>query len=192
LTNLLQIVSEIAKAKPIIASRLTIARCDLWDNFSKKVVLWIFMVHNFSYRLSALVQVLMDFEQKKLFNAKSSEYSYRRCHGNKVEELNGRPYIEDMDKLLVHYFYQKYVEKYIHIFKQSERLSRVDKDPEEFAFLLSQCDLKNMKCEDILGPKSSSDSTERQKDFSLLSYSFNLDPAMRMEVLKNKFDSILL
>mmetsp|Transcript_6103 Transcript_6103/g.8525 ORF Transcript_6103/g.8525 Transcript_6103/m.8525 type:complete len:138 (-) Transcript_6103:127-540(-) len=69
------------------------------------------------------------------------------------------------------------------------RLSRVDKDPEEFSFLLLNCDAMGVKCEDILGhriqPTHDDDATmksQRRKDFSLLSYTFNLDPAMRLEI----------
>ena len=81
---------------------------------------------------------------------------------------------------------------YIHILRHSERLSRVDNDPEEFAFLLLSCEAMDVKCEDILGPwiNSGDDDAalvgERRKDFSLLSYSFNLNTAMRL--YKSKWD----
>jgi len=79
-------------------------------------------------------------------------------------------------------------EKYIHILRHSERLSRVDNDPEEFALLLLNCETMGVKCEDILGPRIESNDDdaafkgERRKDFALLSYSFNLNTAMRLEV----------
>jgi len=97
---------------------------------------------------------------------------------------------------------QKYVEKYIHILLHSERLSRVDNDPEEFALLLLNCEVMGVKCEDILGPRIKSDDEdaafkgERRKDFALLSYSFNLNTAMRLEVhylpLWKLYDLLLL
>jgi len=188
LMNLLQIVSEIAKHKPITGFPLRKISQDEnnWKIFSKKLVVWFFMAHNFTYRLSALVQVLLDFEQKKAFNisAATKEFKYKTCqvnihHGNTVEARPDAEDIVDIDKMTILQFYQKYVEKYIHIFRNAERLSRVDKDPEEFALLLSKCDSLELKCKDILGPYIDG---VRRKDFSLLSYSFNLDPAMRREV----------
>ena len=183
LVNLLQIISEIAKIKPMTgeSSTDTIFRWKggvPWKDFSEKVVLWIIMAQNFTFRLSAMVQVLLDFEQKREFNAakgSDKDFIFKSCWSNDtvvLDNFEGMPILE---------FYLTYVEKFVHILRHSDRLSKVDKDPEEFAFLLRQCDAIGMKCEDILGPLIDVEG-ERRKDLALLSYSFNLDPAMRLEV----------
>jgi len=196
--NLLQIIAEIAKLKPMtgVSPAVTIARWkggEKWREFSKKAVLWIFMAQNFTFRLSTLVQVLLDFEQKRDFNNEDAKaFKYRPCQVNTVNEGNmisgEEGEVENVDTWSIFEFYQRHVEKFIHILRHSERLSRVDKDPEEFAFLLLKCDAIGIKCEDILGPRiqpnddDKSLEGERRKDFSLLSYSFNLDSAMRREI----------
>mmetsp|Transcript_30157 Transcript_30157/g.41480 ORF Transcript_30157/g.41480 Transcript_30157/m.41480 type:complete len:568 (+) Transcript_30157:62-1765(+) len=187
--NLLQIISEIAKNKPVTGTSppVTIAKWEggkKWKIFSEKTVLWIFMAQNFTFRLSALVQVLLDFEQKKDFNELSLSYKYKQHinFDNGIAALSDQ--VDNFDEMSIFEFYQKYVEKFIHVFLHTDRLSRVDKDPEEFAFLLGKCHAIGVKCEDILGHEYSEadGSTRRRKDFSLLSYSFNLDPAMRLEI----------
>mmetsp|Transcript_26544 Transcript_26544/g.36506 ORF Transcript_26544/g.36506 Transcript_26544/m.36506 type:complete len:783 (-) Transcript_26544:157-2505(-) len=192
LTNLFQIVFEIAKDKPMTEFPLTkIARWNGgkdWELFSKKVVIWLVMAHNFTYRLSALVQVLLDFEQKREFNAKNpSDFKYKSCRVDATVEAKKDNKVDNVDDMSVLDFYQNYVEKFIHVFRNSERLSRVDKDPEEFALLLLECNSVGMKCQDIFGPRittnaSDAEEGDRRMEFSLLSYSFNLDPAMRLEI----------
>lgn len=202
LVNLLQIISEMAKLKPLtgVSPATAIAHWKggrEWQSFSEKAVLWVFMAQSFTFRLSALVQVLLDFEQKRDFNDKkvsnqlSLGFKYKKCSVSKATKIHNGDHIEDVDSMSIFLFYQKYVEKFIRVFRHSDRLSRVDKDPEEFALLLLECDAIDVKCEDILGPRmkptasgdaSSTKKTQRNKDFSLLSYSFNLDPAMRLEV----------
>eukprot|EP00597_Dinobryon_sp_UTEXLB2267_P013663 CAMPEP_0170105044 /NCGR_PEP_ID=MMETSP0020_2-20130122/4521_1 /TAXON_ID=98059 /ORGANISM="Dinobryon sp., Strain UTEXLB2267" /LENGTH=826 /DNA_ID=CAMNT_0010329059 /DNA_START=61 /DNA_END=2541 /DNA_ORIENTATION=- len=197
--NLLQIISEIAKNKPVtdLSPPVKIAEWEggkKWRDFSKKAVLWIFMAQNFTFRLSALVQVLLDFEQKRDFNNLSRSYKYKKISLQSKasdKEPPNSDQIDNFDEMFIFDFYQKYVEKFIHVFRHADRLSRVDKDPEEFAFLLGKCNDIDMKCEDILGPQidqsanedtSNPKEVQRRKDFSLLSYSFNLDPAMRLEI----------
>jgi len=56
LVNLLQIISEIAKLKPMtgLSSGATIATWESgeeWRKFSKKAVMWVFMAQNFTFRL---------------------------------------------------------------------------------------------------------------------------------------------
>jgi len=149
------------------------------------------------------VQILLDFEQKKTFNERilpSSDgltfkyESWQQFGGEKVAAADDPKYPEypewtKFDDMLIFDFYQTYVEKFIHALGRYEMLSRLDHDPEEFAYLLKESACLNVKCEDVLGPKlNNSDGTEegtdlpRHRDFSLLAYSFNLDPAMRLEV----------
>eukprot|EP00597_Dinobryon_sp_UTEXLB2267_P002931 CAMPEP_0170061478 /NCGR_PEP_ID=MMETSP0019_2-20121128/3028_1 /TAXON_ID=98059 /ORGANISM="Dinobryon sp., Strain UTEXLB2267" /LENGTH=427 /DNA_ID=CAMNT_0010267313 /DNA_START=206 /DNA_END=1490 /DNA_ORIENTATION=- len=198
--NLLQIISEIAKNKPVtdLSPPVKIAKWEggkKWKIFSEKTVLWIFMAQNFTFRLSALVQVLLDFEQKKDFNNEiSHSYKYKpftlQNRNKEGDKSAATDHLDKFDEMSIFDFYQNYVEKFIHVFRLADRLSRVDKDPEEFAYLLGKCHDIGVKCEDILGPQIQNSTAEgdskevqrRRKDFSLLSYSFNLDPAMRLEI----------
>ena len=81
------------------------------------------------------------------------------------------------------------MEKFIYAMPCSEKLSRMDKDPEDVNFLLELSAEFELQCADLLGPKINLDAKkkadeepERLRDFSLLAYSFNLDPAMRLVV----------
>ena len=93
--------------------------------------------------------------------------------------------IIDTDELSIFEFYMNHVEKYIPVFTKAEKFSRSDRDPEEFACLLQKTAAITdgeilITCKDVLGPKI--ENTGRDSMLSLLSYSFNLDPAMRIEV----------
>ena len=73
---------------------------------------------------------------------------------------------------------------------KADKFNRSDRDPEEFACLLQKtAAIKDgqifITCKNVLGPKMKS--TGRDAVLSLLSYSFNLDPTMRMEVLITNF-----
>ena len=202
LVNLLQIISEIGKIKPAENSRDSIDKWrggQPWTDFSPKIVAWILLAQNFPFRLSTLVQILLDFEQKKTFNERilppsiKPTFKYHSCQqfdGEKVAAADDPEYPEwiKFDDMLIFDFYQTYMEKFIHALGRYEMLSRLDHDPEEFAYLLQESACLNVKCEDVLGLKlNKSDGTEhednsRHRDFSLLAYSFNLDPAMRLEV----------
>jgi hypothetical protein len=78
----------------------------------------------------------------------------------------------------------------ISILSRAEKLLRLDDDPEIFATLLT-LDYKTSNSEgevgrvlilleDILGPGQSS--SDRDRNFSLLSYSFNLNPSLRRQI----------
>jgi hypothetical protein len=224
LINLLQIIAEIGSIKPLTGSSPPVflkawEGGQSWNLFSKKAVIWIFMAQGFSFRLSALVQILLDFDQKRDFNAKDCKYKYKPCHrshessgdskitirndievkpDHNEESTNGtsskdkveeKGLVIDFDDLPIFEFYMSFVEKYIYALPCSERLLRVDKDPEDFTYLLQLSLEYELKCKDVLGPKiinlktgEEDKSSERMRDFSLLAYSFNLDPAMRLEV----------
>ena len=95
--NLLQIIFVLGNIKPrggpIAFSK---DKGSMWKSFLKKCVLWIVLCQNFPYRMSLLVQVLLDFDQKQRFNANSkklrndSRFSYR----NNTAE-NSEPELDD-------------------------------------------------------------------------------------------------
>jgi hypothetical protein len=97
--------------------------------------------------------VLLDFDQKKSFNAKANassmgEFAYLNNSSNKPP-LN--------EKMTIYSFYMLHVDKFVKALDQSDKFCRVDKDPEEFATLLQrtagQPGEDSIKCEDLLGPK---------------------------------------
>ena len=203
LVNVLQIISEIGEIKPAEYSRDSIDKWlggQPWTDFSPKIVAWVLLAQNFPFRLSTLVQILLDFEQKKTFNERATlqpsnrptfKYqSWQRFGGEKVAAGDVPECLEwtNFDDMLIFDFYQMYVEKFIHALGRYEMLSRLDHDPEEFAYLLEESALLKVKCKHVLGPKLNNwdgtehESNSRNRDFSLLAYSFNLDPAMRLEV----------
>ena len=214
--NLLQIIFVLGNIKPrggpIAFSK---DKGPMWSSFLEKCVLWIVLCQNFPYRMSLLVQVLLDFDQKQSFNANSKKLltGIRVVYRNNTAE-NSQPELDD--EMSIYAFYMTYVDKFVKAFKKSDRFCRLDNDPEEFTALLQRTahqatttDLA-IKCADVLGPREQSKETKvelkttsvstssvpdakeaaaeyedkeaRDSTFSLLSYSFNLDPAMRIEV----------
>ena len=186
IANLLQIIVALGRIKPRdkYISLLPIAQTEQkeWNKFTEKCVHWIFLCENFPFRMSALVQILLDIEQKNEFNAEGSNVMISYTCSVRVDGCK----IPDVDEMSVFEFYMNHVEKYIAVFTKAEKFGRNDRDPEEFAFLLKKT-AANMDgqifltCEDVLGKRVG---TTRDAMLSLLSYSFNLDPAMRIEVLK--------
>ena len=235
IVNLLQIISVLGTIRPhddlLSFTPIAFSQEKEWRLFLNKCVLWIVLCQYFPYRVSLLVQVLLDFDQKIRFNAKASrmmddcsnpppEFAY---HNNSSEE----PSLDE--KMTIYSFYMLRVDKFVKALDKSDKFCRVDKDPEEFAALLQRTanfsGEDSITCGDVLGPKpmaaastsTSSDASGisttsayipasshpnsdhgsvtpspgagtasdayRDKTFSLLSYSFNLDPAIRNEVL---------
>ena len=192
MANLLQIIVALGRIKPRdkYISSLPIAQAEQkqWNKFTEKCVHWIFLCENFPFRMSALVQILLDFEQKKEFNAEDSDVMISYSRSVRVDD--GK--IPDVDQMSVFEFYMNHVEMYIPVFSKAEKFGRNDRDPEEFACLLKRTAAKKdgqifITCEDVLGKEVGA---TRDAMFSLLSYSFNLDPARRIEVLKYTFAAL--
>ena len=186
IANLLQIIVALGRIKPRdkYISSLPIAQAEQkeWNKFTEKCVHWIFLCENFPFRMSALVQILLDFEQKKEFNAEDSDVMISYSRSVRVDD--GK--IPNVEKMSVFEFYMNHVEMYIPVFTKAEKFGRNDRDPEEFACLLKRTAAKKdgqifITCEDVLGKEVG---TARDTMLSLLSYSFNLDPARRIEVFK--------
>jgi hypothetical protein len=159
IVNLLQIISVLGTILPhddhwsSAAIAFSEKKKD-WNFFLKKCVLWIVLCQNFPYRVSLLVQVLLDFDQKKSFNAKAKASSKGKFAylNNSFEE----PLLEET--MTIHSFYMLHVDKFVKALDQSDKFCRVDKDPEEFANLLQRTAAvppgeNSIKCEDVLGPK---------------------------------------
>ena len=162
--NLLQIISVLGRIRPHddLLSFAPIAfsqKEGKWNHFLNKCVLWIVLCQYFPYRVSLLVQMLLDFDQKIIFNAKASsmkgdcpnpprEFAYRN---NSSEE----PSLDE--KMTIYSFYMLQVDKFVKALDKSDKFCRTDKDPEEFAALLQRTasfsDKNSITCEDVLGPK---------------------------------------
>ena len=186
IANLLQIVVALGRIKPRdkYISLLPIAQAEqqAWNKFTEKCVHWIFLCENFPFRMSAFVQILLDVEQKNKFNADDSDVTISYTRSVRVMDSDKIP---DVDEMSVFDFYMIHVEKYIPAFTKAEKFGRNDRDPEEFACLLKRTAAKKdgqifITCKDVLGKVVG---TTRDAMLSLLSYSFNLDPARRIEVL---------
>ena len=77
IVNLLQIISVLGRIRPhddlLSFTPIAISQEKEWKLFLNKCVLWIVLCQYFPYRVSLLVQILLDFDQKIIFNAKASK-----------------------------------------------------------------------------------------------------------------------
>jgi hypothetical protein len=248
--NVVLIAFEVAKCKLEVDDEFpekVIALNPRWPEFSARLTKWIFLCELYPFRMSFLVQVLMDLEQKKIFNrnlfeswkeqvvgstsddSKKEEQADLRfgalvyyCdietiststnNGNSVsgndnlERLNEASLmLLDSNRMNIGEFFFLYVEKYLYTIASSEKLMRLDGDPELFATLLySNIQLDrdrniSIRCVDILGPLQDlssngnnddtssshvllSDTMLRDKNFALMTYAFNLNPSMLKQI----------
>lgn len=211
--NVLKIVHEVSRIKPVSERHpeLKLHTLPHWNNFSKKVTKWIFLAENYPYRVSFLVHVLYDFEQKGTFNrvaktARSAKldkdarnspnhgeniFQYRRYFEKNGEASGIVSY--DTDTMEILQFYILHVERYLYNIRSVHQLMRLDGDPEEFLLLL-QMPLRGedvptdsvdsnlpLTCEDVLGPLDET-TYQRDRNFSLLQHSYNLNPALRRQI----------
>ena len=154
----------------------------------------------YPYRVSLLVLQILDREQKAMVNKsverwpedkRSGLFQYRQ--GDRLGNVDGPPPDPAFeDQALASAVFFEHVEKKIYTHASSAKMLRLDGDAEVFALLLSKPieirddaakkDVKlDVRVEDILGPKVLADdkTMERDHKFSLLTYSFNLNPALR-------------
>jgi hypothetical protein len=252
--NVVLIAFEVAKSKLEHEDDLmekVIASNPLWPEFSTRLTKWIFLCELYPFRMSFLVQMLMDLEQKKMFNrnlfasmkqhVKGPTNSNQRNVKDKIKtplvyyvdidaidasaDVRTNPVtgenterfdeaslaLLDTDGMNIGEFFFLYVEKYLYTIASSEKLLRLDGDPELFATLLySSIQLDqdrniSIHCMDILGPLKNelsnddtgiassasssssgpvllSDTVFRDKNFALMTYSFNLNPSMSKQI----------
>jgi len=210
IVNVLQVISEVSKCKPLseLKPERKLRDDPRWNDFSMKLVKWIYLCESFPYRTSFLVHILTDFDQKSDFNEISDEIAADEKTDETIDDNN-----KELEELFFYKKHQKdeneafqvpfqvplneeesifktfyrHVDKFIHNIKSSEKLSRLDGDPEVFSiFLMSLikkplADKKTLTitCKDILGPLDpANQNNKRDLNFSLLSYSYNLNPSM--------------
>ena len=184
--NVLQLINQLSMIRPVseLDSKNFLSREKDWELFSIKIVKWVFLCENYPFRTSFLVHILCDIEQKHRFNSmqpKTGELDLKfQCD-------------ETLYKKVLNYslseFYHAFVEKYIYIVESSAKMNRLDGDPEEFALLLAtpmsqlpKFAEKIVCCGDILGVAVNADSMKSDRNFALLTYSFNLNVSMRRQI----------
>ena len=119
--NLLQIVFVLGNIKPRDCPIAFSKDKDKWSSFLEKSVLWIILCQNFPYRMSLLVQVLLDFDQKQNFNTNSLKlltkvrFSYR----NSSTE-NSQPELDE--EMTIYEFYMIYVDKFVKVLSVEEEV----------------------------------------------------------------------
>ena len=199
--NILQVINSVAHNTLVDdedVERGFVDKDDRWDEFRSRLIKWVILAECYPYRVSLLVLQILDREQKAMVNesvelwseaerADLGLFQYRqggRCGGADDPALD--------DKAVASAVFFEHVEKKVYTHRSSAKMLRLDGDAEVFALLLSKPieirdDAANqhvkldIRVEDILGPKVLADdkTTERDHKFSLLTYSFNLNPALR-------------
>jgi hypothetical protein len=177
LANILQLVTEVAQCKPVseVDQDRYLSNEPGWEVFIVKMVKWIGLCECYPFRTSLLVQILEDMDQK-------TTYGIRNPNGLlHYEGVSG----VDFESMTLVEFYFKFVARFIHDIPEFKKLNRLDSDPEMFVSYLSlplsglPATNGDIFSSDVLGPIIDSKKTLRDLNFSLLSYSFNLNPAMR-------------
>jgi hypothetical protein len=184
IANILQLISEIAKVKTANeGSTEKLEQLPGWDIFMVKLVKWIVLCECWPYRMSFMVHVLMDFEQKLGFNSiqQSRVQGSVRYHEVAAHENES---IGDL--------YTCHVEKYIYKHDGAKKFNRLDQDPEVFMAILHYpmaFDGRNIdiNCKDVLGPLLETSPKKRDINFSLLAHSYNLNPALRNTIAGSMF-----
>lgn len=175
IANILQLISEVAKNKPI--SEMTsekLSEAPEWSLFMVKMAKWVGLSECYPFRTSLLVQILEDMDQKMAYGCRNIN---SRLHYIGVSDVN----LEVMD---LSEFYFRFASPIIHKISGFPKYNRLDSDPEVFMSYLSKPLTYlsetgiDITCADVLGPLKDAQRF-RDLNFSLLSHSFNLNPAMR-------------
>ncbi len=186
--DVLSLACEVAKYEH--NGKLPVARRLQWPLFSVKLAKWIYMGELYPYRMSFLIQILSDFDQKYSFNQQRQltkdqiDYQYANPSGGDIIEFNA---------MNIAVFFQQHVEPYIFAIESAQKLMKLDSDPDLFLTLMftpikfvdasTGKTVTNILCSDILGPyKNSKVKDERDSSFSLLSYSYNVNPTMAKQI----------
>ena len=178
---------EVAKCKPLTESNSlrTIVENNKWSDVSAHLAKWILLCELYPFRMSFLVQLIQDIQQKMKFNNKDSFRREGLCYANirtgnetKLKEQHANTdthddcHINDISTLSIGKFFYKYVDKYLHILPSSQKLLQLDSNPELFTSLIFLDFV--ITCADV-GPADDQRTT-------FLSYSFNLDPSIAKQI----------
>ena len=200
IVNVLLFVFELAACKPIAEDKPNEMLSSLpgWPRFAALLVKWLCLCECFPYRVSMLLQLLEDLDQKQDYNAISAlrkvELTEQKERMKPIDLKYGSkrfgvsPTLDEA--MFMRDFFHLHVDASLYVISASKHLQRLDGDPEKFAILLNTYvdtgsgtgsdRFADIHLDDILGPKNKSGS--RDPNYSLLAYSFNLSPALRQGI----------
>ena len=190
IVNIYQVIVEVAKHMPIQEDNphKKVVSHKSWPQFREKLIKWICLCECYPYRMSLLVHVVEDYEQK---GATNDVVNDRRELGQTEGKLmkwyetagEGKETTALPGNKLASSVYFEYADPFVFAHKHADEMSRLDSDVEQFTKLMMMpCTAyDDITVDDILGPLSSKSNMDQSRDanFSLLSYSFNLNSAMR-------------
>jgi len=180
--NVLQVILEVAKVMHINEENPTDFVVDdkRWPDFSRKIAIWVFLCEAFPFRLSFLIHRLRDFIHKRNYNnivnsgrritwySRGSSnadtedggdtFSTRNVYNNisLLSEICYLGSIPVLEQLGINEFYYRYVESYIYALENYHKHLHADRDPTEFALVLSRLD----SCTDGSSGMKVTDNTE--------------------------------
>ena len=228
------LISEVAKRRAVEEGGPpdhVVGKLRDWPDFTSKLVKWTCLCELYPYRMSLLVLIVTDFEQKQTVNrlaTKREEASKREgkeeggggMFFRYVPTLQKHAAVSDAtgagkdvmefpaDDEYISTFYNKHVERFLYSLGLSQKMLRLDGDAELFQTLLmlpapgtgassAEETFVDICIKDILGPSPEKKAHEKSKDknlkeqlginqrdanLSLLTYSFNLNPALRHQL----------
>jgi hypothetical protein len=214
IVNIYQLITEVAKKRPIAEERpeKVVYDDERWLSFTPKLIKWICLCECYPYRMSLLVLIIEDFEQKGAMNdiieerlkaQPDIESKLVRWYDRTDENEQSKVTTSLLKGELIATVYFRYVDRFVFAHKLSDKMLRLDSDAEQFAKLLVMpCtdDGSDITVGDILGlipdtgegelkarPGMDENSKQRyDSNFSLLSFSFNLNTAMRAQLASER------
>ena len=210
IVNTYQLITEVAKKRPIAEENpeKVVYDDERWLPFTPKLIKWICLCECYPYRMSLLVLIIEDFEQKGAMNDIIEE-RLKTQPGIESELVQWYDRTDENEPIkvttslqkdkLISTVYFRYVDRFVFAHKLSDKMLRLDSDAEQFTKLLMMpCtdDGSDITVGDIIGlipdrdedgdkALSGTDASREQRydsNFSLLSFSFNLNTAMRAQL----------
>ena len=190
IVNIYQVIVEVAKHMPIQEDKpqKKVVSHKSWPQFCAKLIKWICLCECYPYRMSLLVLVVEDYEQKGATNdVVNDRRELGQTEGKLMKWYETAGERDETTALpgnkLASSVYFEYADPFVFAHKHADEMSRLDSDVEQFTKLMMMpCTAyDDITVDDILGPLSSKRNMDQSRDanFSLLSYSFNLNSAMR-------------
>eukprot|EP00854_Cymbomonas_tetramitiformis_P000402 gene402-755_t len=207
--NTYTLITEVANNKTVSDfDPRPISKLPAWATFRYKLIKWVCMVECYPYRMSLLVLLILDYDQRHATNTVVSTHPKKDlmfkffCKGAKIpSETNDTeeeylPVNRLPDNQLLSRIFYEHVERFLYVHKQADKMMRLDGDPDRFAMLISMPlpneemqYVEDLLVQDLLGPllamvneaeaSTYISSLERDSNLALLSYSYNLNPALR-------------
>ena len=206
IVNTYQLVTEVARHRAVAEDQPEELVCKdkRWLPFTSKLIKWICLCECYPYRMSLLVLIIEDFEQKGAMNGVVAQRL--KDHPDDVEQTKFVRWYDQTDESqlttslskdeLMTTVYFRCVEGFVYAHKIADKMLRLDSDAEQFAKLLmipcSDDGSDDITVGDIIGLRSPSKmlrlGTDEDTDanFSLISYSFNLNAAMRAQLASER------